>query len=76
MLMETIIHIRVAARKVEGYPTTSHTIQFDGDIDEFERKVDKLVEELGYSKVDVYIDNPEEFTDEQQEELEERFFII
>lgn len=74
--METIIHIRVAARKVEGYPTTSHTIQFDGDIDEFERKVDKLVEELGYSKVDVYIDNPEEFTDEQQEELEERFFII
>ena len=74
--METIIHIRVAARKVEGYPTTSHTIQFDGDIDEFERKVDKLIEELGYSKVDVYIDNPEEFTDEQQEELEERSFII
>ena len=74
--METIIHIRVAARKVEGYPTTSHTMPFDGDIDEFERKVDKLIEELGYSKVDVYIDNPEQFTDEQQEELEERSFII
>jgi hypothetical protein len=74
--METIIHIRIAARKVEGYPTTSHTILFDGDIDEFERKVDKLTDELGYGKVDVYIDNPEEFNDEQQEELEERFFII
>jgi hypothetical protein len=74
--METIIHIRVAARKVEGYPTTSHTVKFNGDIDEFEKKVDALIEELGYNKVDVYIDNPEEFNDEQQEELEERHFII
>jgi len=74
--METIIHIRVAARKVEGYPTTSHTIQFDGDIDEFERKVDTLIEELGYNKVDVYIDNPEEFTEDEQETLEEKHFII
>jgi hypothetical protein len=74
--MEAIIHIRVAARKVEGYPTTSHTVEFNGDIDEFEKKVDALIEELGYNKVDVYIDNPEEFNDEQQEELEERHFII
>lgn len=74
--METTINIKVASRKDPGYPTTSHTITFDGDLDEFERKVDKLVDELGYRKVDVYIDNPEEFTDDEIETLEVKGFLI
>jgi hypothetical protein len=74
--METTINIKVAGRKEAGYPTTSHSVIFDGDLDEFERKVDEVVETLGYRKVDVYIDNPEEFTDDEIETLEVKGFIL
>jgi hypothetical protein len=74
--METTIKIRIAGRKEPGYPTTSHSVSFDGDLDEFERKVDEVTDELGYRKVDVYIDNPEEFTDDEIETLEVKGFII
>jgi hypothetical protein len=74
--MVTVINIRVAGRKEPGYPTTHHIIEFDGDLDVFEQKVDEVIDLLGHRKVDVYIDNPEEFTDDEIETLEVKGFII
>jgi len=74
--MKAIVDIRIAGRKEPGYPTTSHSVVFDGDLDEFERKVDSIIDELGYHKVDVYIDSPEEFNDDELETLEEKGFLI
>ena len=54
--METTVYIRIAGRKEAGYPTTSHSVKFDGDLTVFESKVDRIIEDLGYRKVDVYID--------------------
>jgi hypothetical protein len=74
--MEAIVDIRIADRKGEGYPTTHHSVVFDGDLDSFEEKVDAIIDRLGHRKVDVYIDSSEEFNDDELETLEEKGFII
>lgn len=72
----TSVNIRIAGRKEAGYPTTHHVVTFEGDLDFFLAEVDRLVEETGYRKVDVYIDTPEEFNDDELETLEALDFII
>ena len=74
--METTVFIRIAGRKEPGYPTTSHQVTFDGDLTVFETKVDGILDDLDIRKADVYIDNPEEFNEDEQETLVEMGFIL
>jgi hypothetical protein len=74
--METTVFIKISGRKEPGYPTTSHQVTFDGDLTVFENLVDGIIDQLGYRKADVYIDNPEEFNEDEQETLETMGFIL
>jgi len=73
---ETEIYIRVSDRKAPGYPTWGFVVRFQGDLTEFEIKVDQIIDSLDIRKADVYIDNPEEFNDDEQETLEAMGFIL
>lgn len=67
--------IQIAGRKVQGYPTLTFTVEFS-DIEDFLKKVDNLIDGTDYGKVDVYIQDPEVFTHDEQDRLENEWFIF
>lgn len=67
--------IQIAGRKVQGYPTLTFTVEFS-DIEDFLKKVDNLIDGTDYGKVDVYIQDPEVFTQDEQDRLENEWFIF
>lgn len=67
--------IQIAGRKIQGYPTLTFTVEFS-DIDDFIKKVDNLINGTDYGKVDVYIEHPEVFTQDEQDKLEDECFIF
>jgi len=70
------IDVRISARKIEGYPTVTKTIQFE-TVDEFIIKVDQALERIDFGKVDCYVDNFDKvFGDDEVKILEENWFII
>lgn len=75
-MTETDIYIRISDRKAPGYPTWGYVVRFRGDLTEFETKVDGIIDSLDIRKADVYIDNPEDLTDDEQSSLEEMGFIL
>jgi hypothetical protein len=73
---EAEVYIRISDRKAPGYPTWGYVILFRGDLTVFETKVDGIIDDLDIRKADVYIDNPEEFNEDEQETLVEMGFIL
>jgi hypothetical protein len=67
--------IKIAGRKISGYPTVSHTVRFT-TVDEFIKITDGLIDETGYGKVDVYIEDEGGFTSEEVDLLEGEHFIF
>jgi hypothetical protein len=69
------VDIKIAGRKISGYPTVSHTVRFS-TTEEFMKITDSLIDETGYGKVDVYIEDERVFTSEEVDLLEREFFIF
>jgi hypothetical protein len=68
-------YVTICGRKEPGYPQIKIEIEFDS-IDTLIKKIDEKIEETDFRKVDVYIENGTDFTDEEMEKLEsENIFI-
>jgi hypothetical protein len=74
--MKTTVNILITDIKGPGSPTSCHSVVFDGDLDEFERKVDNLIEQFGYRKAEVTIEDLDEFTEDELETLDAKGFIL
>ena len=70
------VEIKILARKIEGYPTVTKTIQFEG-VDEFIMKADNAIEDTRFGQVDCYVNNFDNvFNEAEVEELEKNWFIV
>ena len=68
-------HVTICGRKEPGYPQIKTEVEFD-TIDNLIIKIDKAIEETDFRKVDVYIENNSDLTDEEIERLENEHIMI
>jgi hypothetical protein len=61
--------VTIHGRKEEGYPGHSFHFIFKS-VEELITKIDKKIEDLDYRKVDVYVEDDSQFTDEEIANLE------
>jgi hypothetical protein len=67
-----IATFRVHGRKIEGYPSMSYRVEFT-TVDDLIKKIDEKIDETGYGKVDVYLEDEDQFKEEEVGKLEEEF---
>jgi len=71
--MKTEIYLTIVGLK-ELFHSSETSVTFNGDLEDFEIKVDKIIDELGFKKADVHINNSEVFSEEEINTLEEMGF--
>lgn len=59
----------IAGRKIDGYPTVNFVLEFS-DVDDLIKKIDSLIDDTGYGKVDVYLEDESIFSKEEIKKLE------
>ena len=67
-----IATFRVHGRKIEGYTSMSYRLEFT-TVDDLIKKIDEKIDETGYGKVDVYLEDEDQFKEEEVGKLEEEF---
>lgn len=67
--------VTVYGRKIQGYPGVSREISF-ADIKDLLGKIDKMIEDLEYGKVDVYVEDDGSFTAEESDTLEKEWVMF
>jgi len=65
--------VQISGRKIPGYPTSTFKVSFDS-IDDLLIKIDKLIEQTDYGKVDVAVDG--DFSKEETKRLQAEWIIV
>jgi hypothetical protein len=73
--METLINLAIIQLN-EPYQYCNINIPYIGNLETFDQKVNDIIKELGYNKVEVHIMNPEELSDEELETLDDLGFVF
>jgi hypothetical protein len=72
--METVINLSIIQLN-EPYQYCNINVPYIGNLETFDQKVNDIIEELGYNKVEVHIMNPEEFSDEDLKTLDDLEYV-
>jgi hypothetical protein len=67
--------VTVHGRKIQGYPGVSREISFIG-IKDLLGKIDKMIGDLDYGKVDVSVEDDGSFTLEEAHALEKEWVLL
>ena len=67
--------VQISGRKEPGYPTVSHTVQFS-EVDDLLIKIDALIENTDWRKVDVAIQDEDQFSGDEANRLEDEFISL
>ena len=68
-------YVTICGRKEPGYPQIKTEVEFD-TIDNLIIKIDQEIDKTDYRKVDVFIENNPDITDEESERLEKEGIFI
>lgn len=63
--MSRNIYVQISGRNEPGYPTTSHEVTFE-KVEDLIEKIDLLIEQTGFRKVDVVADDQDEVLNEEE----------
>ncbi len=61
--------VQISGRKEPGYPTVNHRVPFT-TLDDLIIKIDALIEELDWRKVDVCIEDENQFNESEAKRLD------
>lgn len=65
-------NVTIYGRKIKGYPSMSFNLKFNS-IEELLKKIDKAINETEYGKVDVYVEDEDQFSYDDIKTLESEY---